>query len=249
MKSLIITVAGTATRFNRDTEQTTLKCLYNIDGYRNSLLYQILDKARDFDEFIIVGGYLFNTLNEFINHYLTEFKDRIKLIYNPEYENFGSGYSLILGINNVSEEADDIVFVEGDLFFNEEDFSKVKNSESNVLTVNHDIITSKKSVVVYETIENKLQYIYDTKHQYLAINEPFMAIYNSAQIWKFKDPDKLRAIIDNLSETQRRGTNLEIIQAYFGDLQSTEYNIVDFSEWYNCNTVADYKNVYLKIPK
>ena len=31
MKYLIITVAGTATRFNRDTKEETLKCLYYTD--------------------------------------------------------------------------------------------------------------------------------------------------------------------------------------------------------------------------
>ena len=62
MKTLIITVAGTATRFNRDTAVPTLKCLYEIGGYKNTLLYQILDKARDYDEYVIVGGYLTKSL-------------------------------------------------------------------------------------------------------------------------------------------------------------------------------------------
>ena len=247
MKSLIITVAGTATRFNKDTEQPTLKCLYNIGGYQNSLLYQILDKARDFDEFIIVGGYLFDTLEEFVNHHLSEFKQRIKLIFNPEFETFGSGYSLILGIQNISVTADEAVFVEGDLFYSREDFERITDSKLNVLTVNHDIITSRKAVVVYETVENRLQYIYDTDHKYLSIDKPFLAIYNSGQVWKFRNIQALRSIAGSLNDTQIRGTNLEIIQKYFGCLQPREYDIIDFSIWYNCNTVSDYKKVYLKI--
>ena len=59
MKTLIITVAGTATRFNRDTSRDTLKCLYFQENPQYSLLYQILDKARDIDKYVIVGGYLF----------------------------------------------------------------------------------------------------------------------------------------------------------------------------------------------
>ena len=59
MKTLIVTVAGTATRFNRDTEKDTLKCLYYRESPEYSLLYQILDKAENIDRYIIVGGYLY----------------------------------------------------------------------------------------------------------------------------------------------------------------------------------------------
>lgn len=249
MRSLIITVAGTATRFNRDTEEPTLKCLYNIGGVRNSLLYQILDKARDFDEYIIVGGYLFDKLEYFIDNELCEFKNKIKLIYNPHYTDFGSGYSLILGIRNINPSTEAVIFVEGDLYFDRFDFDKVKNSDKNVFTVNHELITAKKAVVVYKNENHQLRYYYDTGHQYLKIDEPFLSIFNSGQVWKFVDPVKLIAVLDNLSETQVKGTNLEIIQGYFGDLAADDYQMVAFSTWYNCNTVEDYKSVYLKIEK
>ena len=95
MKALIITVAGTATRFNKDTSRDTLKCLYFQENPRYSLLYQILDKARSLDKYIIVGGYLFEELSAFINCNLQEFKDKIELVYNSHYEDYGSGYSLI----------------------------------------------------------------------------------------------------------------------------------------------------------
>ena len=98
MKTLVITVAGTATRFNKDTERTTLKCLYYIEKPQYSLLYQILDKARDMDEFIIVGGYLYEELSMFISKHLSEFLPKIKLVYNSHYMDYGSGYSLIKGI-------------------------------------------------------------------------------------------------------------------------------------------------------
>ena len=39
MKYLIITVAGTATRFNRDTKEDTLKCLYYEDSSEYALLH------------------------------------------------------------------------------------------------------------------------------------------------------------------------------------------------------------------
>ena len=101
MKALIMTVAGTATRFNKDTSRDTLKCLYFQENSRYSLLYQILDKARSLDKYIIVGGYLFEELSAFINCNLQEFKDKIELVYNSHYEDYGSGYSLIKGIEAV----------------------------------------------------------------------------------------------------------------------------------------------------
>lgn len=244
MKTLIVTVAGTATRFNRDTQEPTLKCLYNVGGFRNTLLHQILDKASDFEEFVIVGGYLFEKLRTFIDTELQEFKSRIKLVYNPEYSTFGSGYSLILGINNSDPETDEIVFVEGDLYFNDDDFKKIKDSSLNVFTVNHEIITAKKAVVVYENINHRLKYLYDTAHSYLEIKEPFLAVYNSGQIWKFIDAEHLREILKNLSPKQAMGTNLEIIQGYFGNLAREQYEMVELKTWYNCNTVADYDIVY-----
>lgn len=249
MKTLIITVAGTATRFNRDTKEPTLKCLYNIGGFRNTLLYQILDKARDFDEYVIVGGYLFDKLSEFVETELLEFRDRIKLVFNPEYSSFGSGYSLILGIQNSDSLTDEILFVEGDLYFNSLDFDKIKNTDCNVFTVNHELITAKKAVVVYENEKHSLRYLYDMSHSYLQIKEPFLSIYNSGQVWKFTDIDRLRDVLDSLTPEQIRGTNLEIIQGYFGNLDSDNYKMVVFNDWYNCNTVKDYEIAYSKFVK
>lgn len=244
MKTLIVTVAGTATRFNRDTQEPTLKCLYNVGGFRNTLLYQILDKARDFDEYVIVGGYLFEKLRAFVDNELLEFNSRIKLVYNPEYYTFGSGYSLILGINNSDSETDEIVFVEGDLYYDGEDFKRIKDSRQDVFTVCHELITARKAVVVYEDIDGKLHYLYDTAHSYLEIKEPFLAVYNSGQIWKFIDAERLREILKNLSPKQIMGTNLEIIQSYFGNLSQEQYEMVELNTWFNCNTVADYDTVH-----
>lgn len=249
MRTLIITVAGTATRFNRDTEEPTLKCLYEVGGVKNTLLYQILDKAREFDEYVIVGGYLYSKLEIFVRDNLKEFRERIKLVYNPEYSTFGSGFSLILGIKNVSPNAQEVVFVEGDLYFNDSDFSKVKSSKKNVYTVNHELITAKKAVVVYENQKHYLRYLYDTTHSFLAISEPFLGVYNSGQVWKFINLNKLSHVINSLSPSQVRGTNLEIIQAYFGDLSQDDYEMVEFSTWHNCNTVKDYEKVRMIISK
>lgn len=247
MRSLIITVAGTATRFNRDTDEPTLKCLYNIGGVKNSLLYQILDKARDFDEYVIVGGYLFEKLQTFVSAELGEFIKKIRLVYNSEYATYGSGYSLILGIKNLNPKAREVLFVEGDLYFNGSDFEKIKNSEQSVFTVNHELITAQKAVALYVNENRMLRYLYDTSHKYLQIEEPFLAVYNSGQVWKFMDIEKLKYVVERLTQEQIVGTNLEIIQGYFGCMPADEYKMVEFGTWHNCNTVEDYKVVYSKI--
>ena len=56
MKYLIITVAGTATRFNRDTKEETLKCLYYTDEPQYALLAQLLKNCGEYDKYILVGA-------------------------------------------------------------------------------------------------------------------------------------------------------------------------------------------------
>lgn len=241
MKTLIVTVAGCSSRFNKELEKPTLKSLYNTENYKNSLIYQILDKAHDIDEFVIVGGYLFNELEEFINDKLAIFKNKITLVNNKKYRLLGSGYSLILGIKACKNSTEEILFVEGDLAFDEVSFEQVIRSPKNVLTVNHELITARKSVLLYVNTQGKLNYLYDTSHDCLQIKEPFTAIYNSAQIWKFINPTRLREIIKHFSEKQIKGTNLEIIQGYFGELSADHYDIIAFKKWFNCNTVDDYR--------
>lgn len=249
MKSMIVTVAGTATRFNRDTDEDTLKCLYYIDDPRYSLLSLIMDSAPDMDEYIIVGGYLYDKLQEFVERNLNAWRNKIRLIYNPEYRTYGSGYSLILGVEACSHDTDEIIFVEGDLYYNHDVFERIIESKKDVFTVNQELITANKAVVVYETVGGQLRYLYDTGHRSLEIQEPFIAIYNSAQIWKFVSPHRLGEVVTGLSEKQRRGTNLEIIQRYFGGLRPGDYDMVKFDDWFNCNTVADYRNVHSLLKK
>lgn len=244
MRTLIITVAGTATRFNRDTDRDTLKCLYYRERPEYSLLSQLLKKAEETDRYIIVGGYLYEQLEEFIEQHLQQFHTKTELVYNPYYREYGSGYSLIKGIEAVSEDTDEIVFAEGDLFFDQDSFFRIQRSKRNVLSVNRDFILSDKSVALYLDEHEGIHYLYDTGHKSLFIPEAFKAVYNSAQIWKFTSPSCLRKVCGRLTEKQIRGTNLEIIQGYFGVLPPEQYEIVLMETWCNCNTVADYENVY-----
>ena len=242
MKSLIITVAGMSSRFNRDTKEDVLKCLYYEDTPGNSLLSLQVHKAFNLvDEIVVVGGYKYEDLERFIRTEMKDVNHKMKLVYNDHYSDYGSGYSLLKGIEVASNKADEIVFIEGDLFFDTESVEKIINSNRDVISVNNEPILSNKAVALYFDAQNYPHYIYDTTHSCLEINEPFTAIYNSGQMWKFCYTARVREVCQSLTPEQEQGTNLEIIQKYFGTYKSTQLDIVNVSLWYNCNTVADYR--------
>lgn len=243
MKVLIVTVAGISSRFNRDTSRNVLKCLYYEDSPTHSLLYQIVCKALDFERVILVGGYLYDELVMYAEKYLSNLGPQIELVYNAHYKDYGSGYSLIKGVERVPEVANEIIFVEGDLYFDNESFSLVKKSLYDVITVNHEFITSEKAVALYVDEIHKVHYIYDTNHSLLSIPSPIKAIYNSGQIWKFTSLSKLNSVISLLSPKQIQGTNLEIIQAYFDNIPVSDLSFIALNTWFNCNTVTDYQKV------
>ena len=235
MKYLIITVAGTATRFNRDTKEETLKCLYYTDEPQYALLAQLLKNCGEYDKYILVGGYLYEKLGRFVKNELSGYGKKIELVYNEHFKD----YSLYKGIEAIKE-AGDVTFVEGDLFFMATDFRQVYNSPKSVITINREPIYSNKAVALYINVDGKPRYLYDTNHQTLTVSEPFKAIFNSGQMWKFSSSERLLKTVDSLTKEQLQGTNLEIIQAYFSDMNSEEYDVVTFTDWFNCNTVADY---------
>lgn len=242
MKSLIITVAGMSSRFNKDTKEDVLKCLYYEDKPEYSLLNLQVHKCYDLvDEIVVVGGYKYDDLVAFIRGYMKDVNKKIKVVYNEHYHDYGSGYSLIKGIETVSDSADEISFIEGDLFFDTESVEKIISSKKDVISVNNEPILSNKAVALYFDAHNYPHYIYDTSHSCLEIHEPFTAIYNSGQMWKFINPTRVREICQFLTPEQEQGTNLEIIQKYFGAYKLSQLNIIKVGLWFNCNTVADYQ--------
>ncbi len=238
-KALIITVAGTSTRFNQSVGGEWLKCLYFERGSKNCLLYQILERAAEFEQIIIVGGYKYEALVEYVQSLHDE---RIMLVYNEHFVDYGSGYSFYLGLKTVSPDIDEITFVEGDLYYDTESFEQMQKAAGSVLCVNHELILSNKAVVLYFDTDHHPHYIYDTTHKALQINEPFEAIYNSGQMWRFTDAELMREVVAGLTDKEQQGTNLIIIQKYL-DSYFGELAIMAVETWYNCNTINDYRNV------
>ena len=238
----IITVAGTSTRFRKSIGKDCLKCIYSEKDEQDTLLMRQLSMCKTFDEIIIVGGYKFSELEAFVNKYLNEYPVKITLVENEHYEDWGSGYSLILGIQEAEKlNVEKIVFLEGDLFFDSNTFRKIVETNNNVVTVNNDPIEAKKAVAFYINEDGKINYIYDTTHSSLSINEPFLGIYNSGQVWKFLDATKLYKFTSELNQKEIEGTNLVLVQKYFGSLNQNEYQVIRFYDWINCNIVEDYR--------
>lgn len=241
-RAAIITVAGTSTRFRESIGKDCLKCIFSESSEKNTLLYRLVNLCDEFDRIVIVGGYKFGKLQYFVREFLSDFKLKIILIENDHYEDYGSGYSLYLGIKVLENlDVSEILFSEGDLFFDPLTFTKIKECPKNVITTNADPIEAKKAVAFYLSINDKVKYIYDMKHFALEIKEPFLGIYNSGQVWKFNETKKLFSSAWNLTEDEKKGTNLIIIQKYFDQIDSNNLQVIHFEKWINCNTVEDYR--------
>lgn len=241
MRALLVTVAGTSSRFGKSLGRECLKCIYSQNDFSESLLYKLLHKPVNFDKYIIVGGYKFDELKAAVDKNFSDIKDKIVLLENKHYEDYASGYSLYVGLQYVIENGiDEVVFAEGDLFVDDMGFTAVADSVKDVVTYNRETIDAGKAVVFYYDASNNLHYLYDTAHRYLSIDEPFLSVYNSGQIWKFVDKKRVRTCFDAIPEYEWRGTNLVFIQKYFGLRNKAEYELVEFKEWINCNTVQDF---------
>lgn len=248
MKIVIITVAGVSSRFNKDIpdDEKILKCLYYDENPQDTLIYQMLKKSNYADKIVIVGGYKYSDLENYIDEHVSlDLKDKINLVYNDHYSDLSSGYSLYLGIDcalNNFTDVDEILFVEGDLDIDDESFLKVIKSEKNALTFNHEPIYSNKAVVLYQNENDEYKYLFNSDHGLLKMTESFKAIFNSGQTWKFRDMELLKIANDNFYENIIEDTNLGIIQKYFDLLEnSDDIEIIGLNRWVNCNTREDYK--------
>lgn len=242
LKILVVTVAGQSGRFSESVGYPCLKCIYYKHNIKESLLYKLLHQPVEFDRYIIVGGFMFDELERMIHCHFKDMLPKIHLIRNDEYGRYGSGYSLYLGIcDAMKEKFDELVFAEGDLFFDTDSFRELYEADSDVVTCNREPIFADKAVAFYYDLEDRIHYIYDTCHEVFTIQESFRGIFNSGQIWKFKDYVLLKKTVLNLKDDEKWGTNLVIIQKYFSAFSKGQYRIIQFDKWINCNTIKDFR--------
>lgn len=243
-KALIVTAAGSSLRFSRSLGYGAQKFLYHGDDTEYSLLdfYLNIGKTFDFDSIVIVGGYKYEDLFSFISEHYGGYR-KIRLLHNRDYATTGSYFSLYLGINALlKEHYDQIVFSEGDLFFDTASFKRILSSKKSVITATKEEITATNSVIAYIDQAQKIHYAYDQNHKLLTIKEPFSALYNSGQVWKFTDHGLLAYIIQKADRSRFHETNLGIIEPYFQAKKPDEVEIITFMRWFNCNTVEDYRS-------
>lgn len=243
-RTLLITVAGTSTRFCQSLGRDVLKSIYAETPNGSTILGALLDQCHEwFDRFIVVGGYQFPALQTFLE---SRHDPRIDLVMNDRFHDWGSGWSLHLGLLKALEDpaCESVVFAEGDLILDSESLHRIALSPQSVLTSNSEPILASVSVAFYSALDGGVRYIYDTAHRALRIDEPFTRIGNSGQVWKFTDLDRLRQVIASLEAEDLRGTNLVQVGAYFRNIKDDEYQVVHFKDWHNCNTVEDFRRAF-----
>ena len=248
MRVLLLTVAGLSSRFSESVGYSCLKCIYHRQSVRESLLYRMLDRHELFDRIVIVGGFRFHELEEFVNREFAGIMYKLLLVENGHFADYGSGYSFQAGVRALEQDmggavCDELVFAEGDLFVDDESFRAVCMSDKSVMTYTAKPIYADKSVAFYLDMNGRPHYIYDTAHGSLRIDEPFKAVFNSGQVWKFSRPEVLRGILDGLGEEELQGTNLVPVNAYFQSIESGEVLLLGFRKWVNCNTVQDFNEM------
>lgn len=243
MTTAIITVAGVSSRFNKNFDEHYLKAIYFEENVLDTLMYKLLEKFSTVDKIIVVGGYKYRELEKYLRENVRgEFLKKITLICNEFFQTYSSGYSLYVGLNQAFEDdARTVIFAEGDLDVDAVSIANVIHSPKNVVTYTSDPIYSEKSVVFYRNSDDRYRYAFNREHGLLTIDEPFKCIFNSGQIWKFTDIEKLKIANRKFYEEAREDTNLGIIQRYLEDVPFDEVELIHLVHWLNCNTRDDYR--------
>ena len=240
-KVAIITLAGTSSRFSKSVGRECHKSLFRETPDSGNLLeWQIgMLEENGFEKIILVGGYRYDELVEQVKSRFAALD--IVLVKNDHYQDWGSCYSLCLGIEALPDDAHQVVFLEGDLLFDKKTFASLVASPVDAITSTHTIVDARTSVAFYISAEGRLRYVYDTKHKCLTIEEPFVRIGNSGQVWQFSDATRLKASVAKLGEAEWRGTNLIPILDYYNGIDGNRIPVYSFEAWFNCNTIADYR--------
>ena len=248
MNAAIITVAGISSRFNAgvDDNKKCLKAIYSDGASEDTLLARLVQKCNYYDRIIVVGGYKYNDLEQYIKTAFSyDVRRKIGLVRNKHYCDLASGFSLLLGLEQVFtlRNLEEILFVEGDLAIDNFSFQKVVTAKTSVATYNYEPIHADKAVVLYRNGKGQYKYAFNRERGLLQIEEPFSAIWNSGQLWKFRNIPAIAQAAHSFSEGNKDETNLKIIQDYMSSLSDNEIEIIGLQHWVNCNTREDFKKI------
>jgi len=248
MRVVVITVAGVSSRFNAGMaeKEKCLKAIYSDGDVRDTLLMHLVQKCSYADRIIIVGGYQYNELQKYIKEYMPIcLKEKILLVYNRNYNDFASGYSLYLGLEEAFKisQLEDILFCEGDLDVERDSFENVVSSENSVITYHCGAVRADRDVVVYKGGDGRYHYIFNSAHGLLKITDAFTCLYNSGQVWKFTEISELKMANEAFRAKRNTGINLQIIQKYIDSIPQNRIEAIELRRWTNCNTRDDYAHI------
>lgn len=246
MRALIITVAGTSSRFSKSLGRDAVKCIYHENEVHRTLLHRMLEFSAPFDIVVIVAGYHHERIRSYLeSNTPKEANGKIRFVVNDHYADRASGWSLYLGIQSLrNESVDDIVFAEGDLYVDADSLERLFALNSDFVTMTSDPVEASKSVALYIDKDGFPRYSYDINHGLLTITEPFSSIWNSGQIWGFGNPTTLFSVVDSLREEEHSGTNLVAIGKYYKARNPYGISIEHIANWLNCNVVEDYRRAF-----
>lgn len=238
MRAFITTVAGQSTRFNQGCADPVLKCLYHTEKTPECILSRLLRQAAEagFDRLIVVGGYRYQDLQRTVEEY---HNPSIELVYNPRWQDSGSMYSLYYGAL-AAEGAAEILFCEGDVITDSESFRRLASAQEDSFAIAREPIFADRSVAAYQGSDGRLHYLFDTNHVALTFPANVKAIFHSAQAWKIGDGETFIRMNAQLTETERRGTNLVLIERYLRRHPMEKLNLITLEHWINCNTREDF---------
>jgi phosphoenolpyruvate phosphomutase len=139
MKAIIMN-AGVGKRMYEITEDKP-KCLVEISEGKNILGRQLETLVNnEIKDVIMTTGYYENKIKEYIKINFSGLN--VRYVYNPKYNSTNCIYSLFLTKQYID---DDVIFMTGDLVFEENVFQRILNSqEQNVVLVNNKVEPPKK---------------------------------------------------------------------------------------------------------
>ena len=213
MRAFITTAAGQSTRFNQGCADPVLKCLYHTEKTPECILFRLLRQAVEagFDRLIVVGGYRYQDLQHAVEEY---HNPSIKLVYNPRWQDCGSMFSLYYGVL-AAEGATELLFCEGDIITDRDSFRQLASAQKDSFAIAREPIFADRSVAAYQGSDDRLHYLFDANHGALTFPPNVKAVFHSAQAWKIDDGEAFIRMNAQLTETERRGTNLVLIERYF----------------------------------
>lgn len=259
---LVIMAAGQGSRMNLG--EGINKCSMILPGINMTSIDRLISQ---FDQKIniLVVGYGSQSIIDNLKESTLESITRI--IYNPYYDKYGSGYSLSCALDSISyyikNDDDPIFFVEGDSVYSDDVVSEFKydssrlssSEEGSVLVRNPSYLSDSSVLVISNNTDHVLSFVYDPSHTIdfsaygMISNTDGINFYDSMQLWSI-GRDARSEFIKNIVPTNHlinignpNKTNLYPFIRYNNMSINYFYDDPNKTNWVNLNTREDINKV------